>query len=82
MASKPHKILGVEFAPLSLPMERRLQTLAVFTYMGLFLTFASLWTLTMTYLLVFTSFKWIPLLYAAWYLYDRETGENGGRKRL
>lgn len=73
------KILGIELAPLHIPMERRLQTLAVqqWTLSFLFLGFGCL--IIMIYLL-FTSFYWIPLCYLVYYLYDRKTSARGGRR--
>merc|ERR1712226_82427 len=32
------------------------------------------------YLLFFTQHKWIPLLYASWYIYDFDTCNKGGRE--
>ena len=32
------------------------------------------------YLLFFTSHWWLTLAYAAWYVYDYDTPERGGRK--
>jgi hypothetical protein len=73
------KILGIEFAPLHIPMERRLQTLAVqqWTFSFLFLGFGCLFI--MAYLL-FTSLYWIPLLYFAYFVYDRKKAARGGRR--
>ena len=75
-----HKIMGVEWAPVKIPFERRMQTLAVFTYMSLFL-FAGLCTLSIMYALLFTPFFFLSIMYAGWLFYDREIGEIGGRKR-
>lgn len=73
------KVLGVELAPLDIPMERRLQTLAVvhFTYIFLFMGFGVLFFFL--YLLI-TDYYFIPLLYFLWYYYDRHTSERGGRR--
>lgn len=73
------RILGIELAPLHIPMERRLQTLAVqqWTLSFLFLGFGCL--ILMIYLL-FTSLYWIPLCYLVYYLYDRKTSVRGGRR--
>lgn len=73
------RILGIELAPLHIPMERRLQTLAVqqWTLSFLFLGFGCL--ILMIYLL-FTSLYWIPLCYLVYYLYDRKTSARGGRR--
>lgn len=74
------KVLGVEFAPLNVPLHRRLQTSAV-----LFLTLCILfggfaWTWLCAYLLLYTNFYWLPLLYMAWYVYDFKTPKRGGRQ--
>ncbi|KAK7089933.1 2-acylglycerol O-acyltransferase 2-like [Littorina saxatilis] len=73
------KILGVELAPLSIPMERRLQTFAIvhYTYIFLFMGFGMVGFFIY---LLFTRFYFIPLLYAAWYYYDRQTSAQGGRR--
>ena len=77
---KPIKFLGLEFAPVALPLERRLQTLAVILHMTLFML-GGLLFLILSYNLVFYSenWKWLPLLYFAWYFYDLDTAEQGGR---
>lgn len=75
------KILGIEFAPLSVPWERRLQTAAAikWTHCFLFLGFGCLF---LSIGLLFTRFYFIPLLYLPWYIYDHyicNTPERGGR---
>ncbi|XP_060070482.1 2-acylglycerol O-acyltransferase 2-B-like [Ylistrum balloti] len=74
------KILGIEFAPLRVPFERRLQTLAVtqYTLCFLFLGFSCLF-LTI-YILFFTQYYYLMLLYLAWMYYDRDVPERGGRR--
>lgn len=73
------KMLGVEFAPLYIPTDRRLQTLAVvhYTYIFLFMGFGIVGVFIC---LLFTSYYWIPLLYFVWYYYDRKTSQQGGRR--
>nr|KAG5696481.1 hypothetical protein BaRGS_016520 [Batillaria attramentaria] len=73
------KVLGMELAPLDIPMERRLQTLAVvhFTYIFLFMGFGILFFFL--YLLI-TDYYYIPLLYFVWYYWDRHVSERGGRR--
>lgn len=73
------KVLGVELAPLFIPTERRLQTLAVvhYTYIFLFMGFGIVFLFI--YLLI-TDYYYIPLLYFLWYYYDRHVSEQGGRR--
>jgi len=73
------KILGIEFAPLSIPAERRLQTLGAlhYTYIFLLLGFGSLFFFI--YLFLFTSYYYIPLLYSVWYYFDKHISSHGGR---
>ncbi|KAK7598067.1 hypothetical protein V9T40_006302 [Parthenolecanium corni] len=79
-SSKACRILGVEFAPLSMPMERRLQTMALaFFFSSFMLTLFSIIPAFM-YILIFTRFWYIPVLFAAWIFYDRNTPYQGGRK--
>lgn len=73
------KIWGFEFAPLFIPFERRVQTTAVFqwTLSFLFLGFSCL---GLFIYLFFTRFYYIPLAYLAWYIYDYNKAEEGGRR--
>lgn len=73
------KVLGVELAPLYIPTERRLQTLAVvhYTYIFLFMGFG---VVALFVYLLFTDYYWIPLLYFVWYCYDRKISQQGGRR--
>lgn len=76
------KLLGMEFAPLSIPMERRLQTFAVFFWISSFFFMGPMIFAFMVYLLFYTQYYWISLFYLAWYLGDRNTAESGGRRSL
>ncbi|NXD11233.1 MOG2A acyltransferase, partial [Nothocercus nigrocapillus] len=71
--------MKVEFAPLSLPLQRRLQTASVaqwvFSFLALGLCCAALFIY-----LFFTRFWLISVLYTAWWLIDRETPYKGGRR--
>lgn len=73
------EIFGIKFAPLNVPLERRLQTLATGLwfvvmafggFMGLFFSI---------YLILFTKFRWISLLYLLWIWFDRDACNRGGR---
>jgi hypothetical protein len=70
------KFLGIEFAPLLIPIERRLQTLAVLYYCSEFLFIGFLTLFVLIYLL-FTQYFFIPLLYFAWFIYDRNVCNQG-----
>ena len=73
------KVLGLEFAPLSVPMERRIQTLAVLHYTSSFL-FVGFGMAALFLYLLFTDYYYVPLLYLLWYSYDRLTPRQGGRR--
>lgn len=73
------KVAGVEFAPLRISIARRRQTWAAFMWIGTFFFFGPVMLFAMFYLLFYTSFYYIPLLYAVYYVIDRETPEAGGR---
>lgn len=79
--AKNMEILGVKFAPLNIPLERRLQTLAVaiwvfITPFGDFLGF-----IATGYLLLYTqTIRYFVLLYFLWMYYDWDTCDRGGRR--
>ncbi|KAI1281860.1 2-acylglycerol O-acyltransferase 1 [Halotydeus destructor] len=73
------KVLGIDFAPLALPVERRLQTLAILYFMAEFALLGPL-TVGLFLWLLFTPYYWVPCVYAAWYVYDRQVPNQGGRK--
>lgn len=74
------RVMGIEFAPINTPLERRFQTFAAasvsysFMFAGIFGWFLSF------HLFFFTNYYWIPLLYMIWYIYDWDTCERGGRR--
>lgn len=74
------EILGVKFAPLNTPLERRLQTLAVAIWV--FVTpFGNFWGYLLTGCLLYYSqtIRYFMLLYFLWMYYDWDTCDRGGR---
>ncbi|KFR05756.1 2-acylglycerol O-acyltransferase 2 [Opisthocomus hoazin] len=71
--------MKVEFAPLSVPLRRRLQTASVvqwvFSFLGLAQCCAAVFIA-----LFFTRFWLVSALYAAWWFIDREKPSKGGRR--
>lgn len=74
-----YKIFGIEFAPINIPLERRLQTIAaafwLFSCVGFNFLFCGIGLFMLT-----TKYYWIIILYGLWYYYDLDCGENGGRR--
>ncbi|NWX21071.1 MOGT2 acyltransferase, partial [Aegotheles bennettii] len=71
--------MKVEFAPLSMPLQRRLQTAAVVQWVFSFLCLAQCCTVAFIGLF-FTRFWLVSALYAAWWFIDREKPRKGGRR--
>ncbi|CAH1780642.1 unnamed protein product [Owenia fusiformis] len=74
------KVLGIEFAPLNIPLHRRLETLAVLQWTLCFLGLGFGCLFLSIYVLFHTKYYWIVLLYLPWYYYDRMTPTNGGNQ--
>ncbi|RWS26165.1 2-acylglycerol O-acyltransferase 1-like protein, partial [Leptotrombidium deliense] len=72
-------VCGIEFAPLLIPIERRLQTLAVLYFVLEFMPIG-LTCLSILVYLSFTSFHYITLLYLLWFAYDKQVSYRGGRR--
>jgi hypothetical protein len=73
------KALGIEFAPINIPFERRMQTLSVLVFVCLFFQVLSLFGFAFFGYLLLTSFYWVTALYAVWYYLDRDKCHTGGR---
>jgi 2-acylglycerol O-acyltransferase 2 len=74
------KILGVNLAPLNVPLERRLQTLSILYFEFIFLQGVSLIGLTtIIYVLFYTKYYWFSIVYMIWYLADMTRCHRGGR---
>ena len=73
------EIFGMNFAPISIPFERRLQTFAVLFWITLFLFVGPLFTILLVCLL-WTSYWWITISYMTWVFFDWKTPSKGGRK--
>ncbi|KAH1005902.1 hypothetical protein HUJ04_006805 [Dendroctonus ponderosae] len=74
------EIAGIRFAPLKIPMDRRLQTFAAGTGF-VWLIFGGLISLLFSvYLLLFTRYWHVTLLYLLWFVFwDKDTSQQGGR---
>ncbi|XP_002737231.1 2-acylglycerol O-acyltransferase 2-A-like [Saccoglossus kowalevskii] len=75
------KILGIELAPLNIPLSRRLQTLGALKYVLSFLVLGFGCLFISIYVLLFTRYYWVILLYLLWMYYDWNTPKRGGRRR-
>ncbi|KAI4814625.1 hypothetical protein KUCAC02_003813 [Chaenocephalus aceratus] len=71
--------MKVDFAPLEIPLQRRLQTAAVAQWVFSFIGLAPLCIFIFFYLL-FTRFWLISVLYAVWWSYDYDTPARGGQR--
>lgn len=73
-------ILGIDWAPVTTPWRRRLQTAAVFYFTADFLV-AGFIALVVLVSLLWTSYFWVTCLYVVWWVYDKQTCNRGGRRR-
>lgn len=73
-------LFGIEFAPLLIPYERRLQTLAVGFITSTFMFFGITGILLNLYFFYYTSyFHYVPVIYLTWFFTDRNICNTGGR---
>ncbi|KAL2094355.1 hypothetical protein ACEWY4_009074 [Coilia grayii] len=71
--------MKVQFAPANLPLKRRLQTAAVLQWVFSFLCLAQI-CIALFFILLFTRFWLVSVLYAVWWYIDYDTPSRGGRK--
>ncbi|RWS24378.1 diacylglycerol O-acyltransferase-like protein [Leptotrombidium deliense] len=71
--------LGIDFAPIHLPLKRRLQTLAVLIVCNEFL-FLGLLSSSFLLFLLFSPFFLFTIGYITWMVYDKETCKRGYSK--
>ncbi|XP_039225622.1 2-acylglycerol O-acyltransferase 2-A-like [Crotalus tigris] len=70
--------MKIEFAPLHIPWERRLQTASVLQWFFCFFCMAQC-SIALFILLLFTRFWLMSALYAVWWAFDWDTPSKGGR---
>ncbi|XP_053318864.1 2-acylglycerol O-acyltransferase 2-B-like [Spea bombifrons] len=71
--------MWIHFAPLSIPLSRRLQTAAVLQWTFSFLAMAQC-CLVLYVLLIFSQYWFLALLYGIWLYLDWDTPSQGGRR--
>ena len=72
------KILNIEFAPLYIPIKRRLETLSVCILLFTFFHLLTVIAVGLLVYLLFTKFYWITVIYLIYYYYDFDRCEKGG----
>uniref|UniRef100_A0A914UQ54 Acyltransferase n=1 Tax=Plectus sambesii TaxID=2011161 RepID=A0A914UQ54_9BILA len=72
------RLPAIDWAPLAIPMERRLQTMAVMHYVFTFLILPVMCVWVPVYILM-TRVWWLMVLYIVWFYYDFDTPKKGSR---
>ncbi|XP_034934957.1 2-acylglycerol O-acyltransferase 2-A-like [Chelonus insularis] len=76
------KLFGIQFAPICVPLERRLQTLAAGGWFVFIVFGGSMGCFLAIYLIFFTEWiRYLVIIYIAWIYYDRDTCIQGGRRQ-
>lgn len=73
---------GVDWVPMRVPLQRRLQTMAVLFYCSMFMILP-LSCIALTIVLLFTPLFWVSIAYYSWIFYDtaiRKVSATGGRR--
>ncbi|XP_044756816.1 2-acylglycerol O-acyltransferase 1-like isoform X2 [Coccinella septempunctata] len=74
--------MNIKFAPLNIPLERRLQTLAIVAYVIILILGVSTSIAISLYVLLYTEYvRWIYLGYLTWIFFDLNSRERGGRPK-
>uniref|UniRef100_A0A3P8SP50 Acyltransferase n=1 Tax=Amphiprion percula TaxID=161767 RepID=A0A3P8SP50_AMPPE len=71
--------MKINFAPLDVPLRRRLQTAALLLWVFSFLALAPI-CIFLYFFLLFTRFWLISVLYSVWLYFDYDTPARGGRR--
>ncbi len=77
---RPFKFMGITFAPLAIPMDRRMQAFSVWLHVN-YLSFTPYLVIGLcAYLLYFGSpiMKLLPVIYATWFVLTFNRMEEGG----
>ncbi|XP_061608727.1 2-acylglycerol O-acyltransferase 2 isoform X2 [Phyllopteryx taeniolatus] len=75
----PRAKMKIDFAPVGVPLHRRLQTVAVLQWVFSFLALAPTCIFLFVYLL-FTRYWLISVLYSVWWFFDYDSPSHGGRR--
>lgn len=73
-------LFGIEFAPFNTPLDRRLQTLAACAWFVTLGFGPTLCILFMAYVILYTRYSILAILYIMWIWYDRDISIKGGRR--
>ena len=74
-------LFGIQCCPISVPWNRRLQSLAVALWALLFFLSIPITTFTLYFWMFHSNYLWLlALFYIAWYFYDLDSCNKGGRR--
>ncbi|XP_013184618.2 2-acylglycerol O-acyltransferase 2-A [Amyelois transitella] len=71
--------LGIKWAPLDVPLERRLQTLAIFCWFHFMTSCGVMFSIYFFIKLLYSSYWYLAIAYSVWMLFDINTAQKGGR---
>ncbi|XP_050440926.1 2-acylglycerol O-acyltransferase 2-like [Adelges cooleyi] len=74
------KIKNVEFAPLWVPLGRRLETLGMAITISMIILSSLSWIVIIPYTLLFTRYWWIVPVYIIWTIIDKDSASSGEPK--